>query len=250
MNYYSQTVEQARANGDRSFCVPLAASIVSGRDFDEVNNMMIRAGIRKKGTGSYMRDWLPFFKNRLEMNMVEITSHVLQRARTVRTFERICNPNDRYLVRVKGHLLAVRDGKVQDWTQGRMHRIQQVWVVEGASEPKPASQPAPQPAPQPKTVKPAANEALRSYLIDDYNFSSFELEFAGKFVKWNTVEGTVYLSPSRGKVRVFIRNPETVAAVGRTITEVTGVAPQVTKKYTAWTMSFRALRTLKEEALA
>ena len=35
----------------------------------------------------------------------------------------------KYLVRVRGHVLAVRNNEVLDWTEGRRHRIQEVYKV-------------------------------------------------------------------------------------------------------------------------
>ena len=49
--------------------------------------------------------------------------------KTVRTITDRLPSEGKYIVLVSGHILAVRDGKVLDWTEGRRHRIEQVYKV-------------------------------------------------------------------------------------------------------------------------
>lgn len=50
------------------------------------------------------------------------------RAKTVRTLERELRRGV-YLVWVRGHILAIKNGVVHDWTKGRCHRVKRVIEV-------------------------------------------------------------------------------------------------------------------------
>lgn len=39
------------------------------------------------------------------------------------------HPKGRYIVRVRGHVLALVDGEVLDWTKDRRHIVQDMWEV-------------------------------------------------------------------------------------------------------------------------
>jgi hypothetical protein len=51
-------------------------------------------------------------------------------AKTVRSLETQLRPNKRYLILVSGHALAAANGKIIDWTQGRLHRIKCILEVQ------------------------------------------------------------------------------------------------------------------------
>lgn len=160
---YNNARETLRAKGDNNFCVPLAMSVVSGMDINEVNQIMFttpsvmgRMGwkhgmVRRKGQGVYEADWTNpelLAKFGISVKQVPVQS------KTVSTVARELNPNNRYVIRVRRHALAFRHGEIQDWTKGRRHRIQCVYQVcdldgnpltDGVATPAPA--PAPRPAP-------------------------------------------------------------------------------------------------------
>jgi len=39
-------------------------------------------------------------------------------AKTIATLEQYCDPKKRYIAEVRGHILAVVNGKIEDWTRG------------------------------------------------------------------------------------------------------------------------------------
>ena len=43
-------------------------------------------------------------------------------------------PRGNYILGVRGHVLGVQNGKVQDWTEGRKHYINRVWKIEKTGE--------------------------------------------------------------------------------------------------------------------
>lgn len=50
-------------------------------------------------------------------------------ARTIRTIKKQLPSKGRFLIRTRDHILAAVDGKIIDWTQGRLHRVREVYEV-------------------------------------------------------------------------------------------------------------------------
>jgi hypothetical protein len=50
-------------------------------------------------------------------------------AKTVASLAQYCDPKKRYMCQVRGHVLAVVNGKVEDWSEGRRFGIKQVWEI-------------------------------------------------------------------------------------------------------------------------
>ena len=264
---YQETRQQALNNGDTNFCVPMALSLVSGKPFNDVNNILLTEGIRRKRSGVSRTAYMSRLETHFGITAVNVTSQVRAAGgKTIRTVARVL-PKGRFLVGVRGHVVAVINGEVCDWTDNRMHRVLEVFeviAVDGellgtpkvapvydipAPQPKPAPTPTPAPIVQPTPVveptQPAANVVLKERLHDEFGFNTLELGFAGKYVKWNTTNGVLYMSRAHGgKTRIFIRNPETLAAVEDTMERVTAIAGNRTAKYTAWTLNDMELEIL------
>jgi hypothetical protein len=180
--------------------------------------------------------------------------------KTVVTAARVLR-RGKYLVRIRRHVLAIVDGQVHDWTDGRQHRVQQVFeIIQPAAvveTPVALPTPAPIPRPAPKAivaVRPivtpskdvaAPARALRQRLLAHYDFTTFQLDMSGKFVKFNTLQGTVYLNPSRHLVRLFVRNEETLQHI-RPMLEAAGLGKgTATAKYTFWMLTMKQLKDLR-----
>jgi len=107
------------AFGEYKDCAVRAVTVVSGFPYEHVHKTFTRCGrFPKCGT--------PLHVTRLALKSLQLqTEDVTDQfnARTVRTLERELPKKGRFLVRVNGHLLAAKDGKIIDWTKGRLHRI-------------------------------------------------------------------------------------------------------------------------------
>jgi hypothetical protein len=254
---FSKIVSEARASGDHSFCVPLAYSVVTGIPFNDINNMMIKSGIRRKGSGVSSAHWKPF-STTVGVQLEDITDVVRHSARTVRTAARLLK-RGKFLIQVRGHLLAVVDGVVHDWTKERQHRIIRVFRVLDVASATPAAPATPAPvapaAPAPfQLVAPkkviqdvmASARELRSLLHTQYGFAQFELAFSGKFVKYNTRLGTTYLSRNKNQVRLFVRNEDTIRAIQPLLVQFGLGEGVITAKYTFWMLTFSQLKLLRD----
>ncbi len=126
---FNTLLADARKHKDTRCCAVIAVAVVADVTFKTAQNWLAKQG-RRKGRGTpraYTHQALKdhgFTLRRLE--------RLEQRCRTVRTLEREIGKNRVLLVHTARHVLAVKDGKVQDWTQGRLHRIQEIYLVEKA----------------------------------------------------------------------------------------------------------------------
>jgi|SRR6056297_1997135 len=127
MNDFQTLLADARRHGDNRCCAPIAVSVLTGKPFKTVQNWFSRLGRRKgRGTPRWMTHQV-FKDNGFSLRRCE---RLEKRYRTVRTLERNVNKNANLLVFTRRHVLAVKAGEVLDWTQGRLHRIQEIYIVE------------------------------------------------------------------------------------------------------------------------
>jgi hypothetical protein len=73
---------------------------------------------------------------------------------TVNNCLRYLNPKKKYIIGVRGHAVAVAEGKVQDWTEGRRHQVKHIIELDAPSE-----------SPQKPEIKPIIKKASMS--LDD-----------------------------------------------------------------------------------
>jgi hypothetical protein len=127
--------EKARASGDKNFCSPLAIALVCERSIEEVQAIMEVKG-RKKGKPTYPTteentlDELGFKMKRVDIQEILYSlprphCDVLKNLTThhPRRFPGCIDPEKRYLAFVRGHVLAIVGGEVQDWTINNSLRI-------------------------------------------------------------------------------------------------------------------------------
>lgn len=128
-----KTIDQKSvSHNEKNDCAVRAVSIVTNYSYDDVHYIFSLCG-RKQRHGT---KWETTEKavRLLRFRMVEITN--TYSSRTIRTLERELKRRgkNRLLVRVRGHVLPVVNGKVYDWTSGRCHRIQKVYRLVEVSE--------------------------------------------------------------------------------------------------------------------
>jgi len=126
-NDFNTLLADARKHGDNRCCAVIAVAVAADVTFKTAQNWLAEQGRRKRrGTPrAYTHNALKdhgFTLRRLE--------RLEKRCRTVRTLEREIGKNRTLLVHTSRHVLAVKGGKVHDWTQGRLHRIQEIYLVE------------------------------------------------------------------------------------------------------------------------
>lgn len=112
---------------ERNDCAVKAFAAAAGIKYAEAHAILAQRG-RKIGQG-FRSEILLEELQKLNKNIKEVTSLVTPHTKTVRAFG-ARNYRGTYLIRTTGHILCSKNGIVQDWTQGRCHRILNVWCVD------------------------------------------------------------------------------------------------------------------------
>lgn len=115
---YLLTINEKRS------CSVLATSIVTGLFVEEVNAYYTQLGYRENKSGAYTSHILDVI-DKLGYNTKKFT----YKSKTVRTLERELPKDKVFLIFVSRHVLAYRYGKIQDWTQNKLNRIESVYEV-------------------------------------------------------------------------------------------------------------------------
>lgn len=121
MNYKQVKKESEKLN-EHNDCAVRATTLASGFSYDHVHRLYSLCGRKhRRGVKRYITDkvWKHLG---LKVKPVQVKS------KTVCTLERELRFG-KYLVFTRGHLLALIDGVVQDWTKGRRHRVVRVYKV-------------------------------------------------------------------------------------------------------------------------
>jgi len=122
INYQSCYQEQVKKN-EYNDCSVKALAIVTNQPYIKAHTVLQKLG-RKNRKGCMPHEILASIK---EMGFSYKDCGRL--AKTVTTLEAAVSPSRRYICFVRGHVLAVVNGKIEDWTEGRKYRVQTVIEV-------------------------------------------------------------------------------------------------------------------------
>ena len=118
--------------GERNDCTVCAVAVACQIPYAEAHQYLRSLG-RKRGHGWFeanhwrgMRHISGYIDN---LNKIGIEYEKIEvRSRTVSQIERELRTGH-YMVKVRGHVLALVNGKVEDWTAGRKHQIKAVYKI-------------------------------------------------------------------------------------------------------------------------
>lgn len=117
---------ESRRFGENHDCAVRAIAAVSGFSYADVRAYLASRGRRKgRGTANYL---IAETLNLLEVKRTE-RPDLKAKGKTVRTLARVIPKTGKFLVNTRGHILAIVDGEVLDWTKGRLHRVESVLEV-------------------------------------------------------------------------------------------------------------------------
>ena len=149
---YDGMTEDRKAYNERNDCAVVAVAAATGVDYKTTHATFRRNGRRSRGRTAmsitfkvlkslgaeveqvvynqsnsrrYSRTYAqnPGFTNQFRSNTVTTIEGEIQRK----------DPQGHYLIRTRGHILAFADGRIQDWTAGRRHRVIEVYRVQPLS---------------------------------------------------------------------------------------------------------------------
>lgn len=113
--------EAAKLLRETKDCAVKAVTAVTGVHYIDVHGLM-------EANGRRHRHGTPNAITRAVLDKLGFATHEIKVwSKTVRSLGReFRNIPGTYLVWTRGHILAIKDGEVLDWTNGRLHRILKV----------------------------------------------------------------------------------------------------------------------------
>ena len=122
---FSTMKSAADAFCETNDCAVKAVALATGEDYGATRWLFTEFGRRPRhGTPVHITKKVMDY---LGYDMVECRDWF--DARTIRSLEPEITSTGSYLVRTSRHILCVKNGVVEDWTRGRLHRIINVWRV-------------------------------------------------------------------------------------------------------------------------
>jgi len=118
---YQKMVKFAKDNNEHNDCSVKAVAIACDVPYKVAHKALERAG-RKPRKG--------VFPNQIQAAVESLGYGVAQWQVTAKTMSKLgADPElqkGHYMVFVRGHVAALKDGVIEDWTQGRRHRVNKV----------------------------------------------------------------------------------------------------------------------------
>lgn len=128
MKTYKDLREKSVSLGEAKDCAVIALSVACDVPYEDAHAALELAGRQPRGSSKL--SMFPVALDLLGYEWVPVKNQF--KSKTVRTLEReiktlgITQP---LLVRVRNHVLTIKDGKVHDWSEGRCHRVLDITTV-------------------------------------------------------------------------------------------------------------------------
>ena len=141
---FASTKTDSLAFNEKNDCAVKAIAISHNVEYSQVHKMLKAEGrVNRQGTYRHQQEAVSKLLGATFIDTIPRKAGGGQI--TVSTIGRYF-PKGRHMVFTRGHVLALVDGVVQDWTAGRKHRVLNVWTI---------TLPTTQPVIKPVAVKPA-----------------------------------------------------------------------------------------------
>ena len=123
MDKYRELKVAADNRGERKDCAVKAVAVVTDKPYGVAHAKLKAMGRQDKRATPYG------LAERAVKQMGKKLIKLPVEHKTVRVFGRNLEKDKVYLIGTRGHILGARDGKIQDWTDGRCHRIEDLYLV-------------------------------------------------------------------------------------------------------------------------
>lgn len=134
MPTFNDCLTESKALGERNDCTVKAIAIAGDLSYHQTHEMLSRKG-RRRGHGCVTVQWEAAMRDLgLEWTETSRPRKPNGQGYTMKTIARAF-PRGRHIVRVRGHVAALVDGKVEDWTEGRQHRVVRVLTLNPGETP-------------------------------------------------------------------------------------------------------------------
>lgn len=117
----------SRSMNEHDDCAVKALALSTALSYSDAHALLKKHGRKNRAGTGFQAITRPAFRE-AGYALIDVTSKI--EAKTVRTFSRLNLPmSSNYVIRTARHILAARSNVVLDWTDGRMHRIIEVYKV-------------------------------------------------------------------------------------------------------------------------
>ena len=110
---------------DRRFCSVIAIATACNQAFGKAYHTMKRQG-RPHAKGAQLFEIMGALKE-LGFTATKVTGFD---GKQVKSMPNLLPRTGAYMVFIRGHVLTIRNGEVCDWTEGRAHRVVNVYKIE------------------------------------------------------------------------------------------------------------------------
>jgi hypothetical protein len=124
---YKELEKAAKAMNETKDCAVKAMAVIGDLPYDEAHCLLEMHGrLPRHGTWNHItRQALKFMDLKTEVE-TELWRDIMG-GKTIRTLGRVMKGvKGKFIVWTSQHVLAIEDGEVHDWTNGRLHRIERI----------------------------------------------------------------------------------------------------------------------------
>ena len=131
---YEGLREGTKRFNERNDCTVVALSVAAGIKYDMAHYMLASSGARKPRRGAHHAAYMPIYERVMDLETVDLDKLKKRLKRNVKnlTVNNIVDTlpaKGTFLVWVSGHILAIKDLSVVDWSENRKHRVLKVMRV-------------------------------------------------------------------------------------------------------------------------
>ena len=123
MKNFDQIREDSLSLNENKDCAVRAITAISNLPYSYVHRVFYECGRRRRCS-------TPFYVTEAVLRRLNIwADRIKTDAKTIRSLKGTLPKKGRFLVRTRGHILGCVNGEVIDWTDGRLHRIREIYKI-------------------------------------------------------------------------------------------------------------------------
>ncbi len=130
---YDRVQKMSAVLGEWNDCTVMATALACDMEYLDAHDICSELGRRKGGRLNTVWKLIPRLKDLGYRVRAFDREELIQGNGSMYTMVSIVRKLGvgRYIVQVRGHVAAVVDGEVLDWTAGRRHRVLRIWEIGG-----------------------------------------------------------------------------------------------------------------------
>jgi hypothetical protein len=130
-NRFTELVKESNRFRESKDCAVKAVAVVTGKPY-KVAHAALKSNGRSNRCGTPRSVTISAIESLgFKVSLLD-DKHAMRKAKTLRTLESKVPSRGMFLVCVKKHIIGVRAGMIQDWTEGRCNRIIEIYRVSQA----------------------------------------------------------------------------------------------------------------------